>query len=204
MLDGIKYAIINSKSEDDLLAELSKNAGEVSQYLEKERAYRSEEDVFEDFTEEERETYFGKAPATVYENLLAFEKYPDKIKVLKDGGIFTDKIINSFKLTAINRWVTEITNRLINNYAEDIRSYKMLHFIDKALDLDISNWMKINELRHYIMKDTYTTKSLFTRLKEAADNKNYSELSKLQLELDNKMSKLRNLYSSYKKNLLDI
>lgn len=179
MLDGIKYAIINSKSEDDLLAELSKNAGEVSQYLEKERAYRSEEDVFEDFTEEERETYFGKAPATVYENLLAFEKYPDKIKVLKDGGIFTDKIINSFKLTAINRWVTEITNRLINNYAEDIRSYKMLHFIDKALDLDISNWMKINELRHYIMKDTYTTKSLFTRLKEAADNKNYSELSKI-------------------------
>jgi len=204
MLDGIKYALSNNKSQDSLLKELSKKPGEDADYLEQERAYRSEEDIFEDFTEEERETYFGKAPATVYENLIAFDKYPEKLEVIKDGGVFTDEIINSFRLASLNRWVTEITNRIINNCIEEIRSCKMLHSLDKALDLDISNWMSINELRYYIMKDSYTNKSLFTKIKEAADNKNYEELSNLQLELDSKMHKLRNLYSSYKKNLLDI
>ena len=47
MLDGISYAIENNKSEDDLLKELSKAPGDDSAYLEKDRAYRSEEDVFE-------------------------------------------------------------------------------------------------------------------------------------------------------------
>lgn len=81
MLDGIKYAIENKKSEDELLAELSKKAGESSDYLEKNRAYRSEENIFEDFTQEERENYFGKVPATVYENLISFENYPEKLKL---------------------------------------------------------------------------------------------------------------------------
>ncbi|WP_125154138.1 glutamine synthetase [Clostridium rectalis] len=204
MLDGIKYAILNNKSEDDLLAELSKKPNESYDYLEKNRAYRTEADVFEDFTEKERECFFGKAPATVYENIIAFDKYPEKLKTLQDGNILTDKIINSYKLTTIDRWVTEITTRLLNNYSEEIRSFKMLHSIDRALDLDISNWMLINDLRQYIMKDTYNRKSLFTKIKESADTKNYSKLSNLQLELDEKMQNLRKLYSTYKKNLLDI
>lgn len=204
MLDGIKYSILSNKSQDDLLKELSKKAGEEADYLEKDRAYRSEEDVFEDFTEEERERFFGKVPATVYENLTAFEKYPEKLAVLKEGNILNDKIVNSFKLSTISRWVTEITNRLINNYAEEIRSYKKLHSMDTALDLDLSNWMAIDELRKYLMKDTYTNKSLFTRIKDAADKEDYAEVSELQLELDKKISSLRKLYSNYKKNLLDI
>jgi glutamine synthetase len=64
--------------------------------------------------------------------------------------------------------------------------------------------MEINNLRHYIMKDSYTQKSLFTRIKEAIANEDYEEVSKLQLELDDKMKRLRKLYSNYKKNLLDI
>ncbi|MBM7871968.1 glutamine synthetase [Clostridium pascui] len=203
MLDGIKYSVLNNKSQDDLLKELSKKPGEEADYLEKDRAYRSEEDVFEDFTEEERENFFGKVPATVYENLTAFEKYPEKLAVLKEGNILSDKIINSFKLITINRWITEVTTRLINNYAEEIRSYKKLHSMDNALDLDLSNWIAIDELRKYLMKDTYTTKSLFTRIKDAADEKDYAQVSELQLELDEKISTLRKLYSNYKKNLLD-
>ena len=69
MLDGILYAIKNNKTEDELLAELSKEYGEESDYLEKYRKYRAEEDVFEDFSEEERNKFFGKAPATIYENI---------------------------------------------------------------------------------------------------------------------------------------
>lgn len=204
MLDGILYAINNNKTEEELLAELSKQAGESADYLEKGRAYRSEEDVFEHYTESERNRYFGKAPATVYENLMALDKYPDKLCVLKRNDVITDQLIDSFKVATIQRWATEIGNRVINNYMNEIRSYKILHSLDKALDLDVSTWMKIDNLRHYIAKDTYTNKSLFTRIKNAFAEENYSDASNLYLELEQKMDTLRTLYSSYKKNLLDI
>ena len=204
MLDGILYAVNNNKTEEDLLKELSKQYGEDSDYLEKNRSYRSEDDVFEDFTEEERNKMYGTAPATIYENLSALDKYPEKINVLKRNDVLTDQLINSFKMATLQRWCTEIGNRIINKYTHEIRNFKPLHSLDKALDLDVSNWMKINELRHYIMKDSYTSKSLFTRIKSAFIDEDYSSASKLYLELESKMEELRNLYSSYKKNLLDI
>jgi glutamine synthetase len=204
MVDGIKYALTNGKNEDELLAELSKKPEDDAEYLEKGRAYRSEEDVFEDFTDAEREEFFGKAPATVYENLCAFDMYPEKIDVLKAGGVLTDKLINSFRMGTMKKWLVEINNRIINDYASEIRSCKMIHHPDKALDLDVANWMKIGELRMYLMKDSYSSKSLFTRIKYATEQLDYSEISALQLELDEKMKTLRELYSAYKKNLLDI
>jgi len=204
MLDGIKYAVTKGKTEDDLLAEISKKPEDDADYLEKGRAYRSEEDVFEDFTDEEREKFFGKAPATVYENLCALDNHPEKAEVLKDAGVLTDKLINSFRMGTMKKWLVEINNRIINNYSDEIRSFKMIHKADKALDLDVANWMKINEMRIYLMKETYSTKSLFTRIKTEAEQMNYSEVSDLQLELDAKMKALRELYSAYKKNLLDI
>ncbi|SHE40180.1 glutamine synthetase [Clostridium fallax] len=204
MLDGIRYAIQNNKTGDELLKELSKAPGEASEYLEKERAYRTEEDVFEDFTEEERVKYFGKAPATVYENLISFEKYPSKLEILKKDGVFSDKLLNSFKVSVIDRWIAEISGRMIPNCINEIRACRALHSLDKALDLDITNWMAINELRHYIMKDSYTNKSLFTKIKESINANNFERLSDLQLELNEKMTILSHLYSTYKKNLLDI
>jgi len=204
MTDGIKYALENGKTEDDLLKELSKKPGEDASYLEKERAYRSEEDVFEDYTDEERAAFFGKAPATVYENLSAFYKYPEKVTVLKEGEVLTDKLIESFRMATMKKWLIEIKNRIINNYSDEIRGYKMIHKADKALDLDVANWMKINELRLYLMKDTYSTKSLFTRIKDATEEKDYNTVSELQLELDDKIKELREIYSAYTKNLMDI
>lgn len=203
MLDGIIYALENNKTEEELLAELSKKPGEDADYLEKSRAYRTEEDVFEFFTDEERDEYFGKAPATVYENLIQLDKYPEKLEVLRRNDVFSDSIINSFKLAITQRWTTDIIHRIILNHAAEVRSFKQLHSVN-ALDLDISNWMTINNLRHYIMKDTYTTKSLFTRTKEAISNKDYALASNLLLELEDSMKKLRDLYNNYTKNLLDI
>ncbi|NME82293.1 glutamine synthetase [Clostridium sp. SM-530-WT-3G] len=204
MLDGIVYAAENNKTEDELLAELSKKAGESADYLEKSRAYRAEDNIFEDFTEAERNKYFGKAPATVYENLSQLESNPSKLKCLKKNDVFTDSIINSFKLAFIERWTTEITHRVIKNYMNEIRSFKPIHSVDKALDLDISNWTKINNLRMYLMKDTYNSKSLFTKISQAFENEDYADASRLYLELEDKMSELRSLYSIYEKNLLDI
>lgn len=204
MLDGIKYALENDKTEDDLLAELSKKPGEEADYLETSRAYRSEEDVFEDFTDSQRNEYFGVAPATVFENLSAFDKYPEKVDVLKVNSVFTDKLINSFKIATTKRWTTEITSRIIPSYIKDIREAKQLHCCDKALDLDVSTWMTINELRHITMKDSYHRRSLFTQIKNAINESDFEKASDLQIKLDKNMSELNELYSTYKKNLLDI
>ena len=204
MCDGIRYALESKLSDEELLAELSKNPGETSNYLEKDRAYRSEEDVFDDYTEVERTRFFGKAPATVHENFNAFVNFKDKLSVLTANDVFTEAVINSFKLSSTSKWATEIKNRILSNYMDEIRSYKMLHQYDKALDLDVKNWMIINDLRYYLMKDSYTSKSLFTRIKTAIAEKDYDTVSNLQIELDEKMSLLRSMYAEYQKNLLDI
>ncbi|MCB2306436.1 glutamine synthetase [Clostridium estertheticum] len=204
MLDGIVYAIKNNKSEDDLLKELSKAPGDDADYLEKDRAYRSEEDVFEYYTEAQRADYFGKAPKTVYENVSSLDQFPTKLEILKTGDVFTTSIINSFRMAITSRWVTEINNRLLNNYAEEIRKCKMIHTAEKALDLDLANWQKVNDLRHSLMKDTYSKTSLFTKINEASSTENYEELSTLQIQLDAQIEELRFCYYNYKKNLLDI
>ncbi|WP_443661582.1 glutamine synthetase [Clostridium sp.] len=204
MLDGIVYAIKNNKSEDELLKELSKAPGDDADYLEKNRAYRSEEDVFEYYTEDQRADYFGKAPKTVYENVSSLDEFPNKLEILKTGDVFTTSIINSFRMAITSRWVTEINNRLLNNYAEEIRKCKMIHTAELALDLDLANWQKVNDLRHSIMKDTYSKTSLFTKIKDASQSENYAELSTLQIQLDAQIEELRFCYSNYQKNLLDI
>ena len=202
MLDGVTYAITNNKSQDDLLKELSKQPGDEADYLEKDRAYRSEEDVFEYFNDEERARYYGTAPATIFENLSAFDKYPEKLKALQSGNVLSDKIINSYRMGTEERWLTEINTRIISNYSDEIRSFKKIHNVENALDLDVSYWQRIQELRVYLLKDSYTTKSLFTNIKEAIDTNNLQEVSNLQVEMDTKMKELRDLYIIYSKNLL--
>ncbi|NMM62582.1 glutamine synthetase [Clostridium sp. P21] len=203
-IDGISYAISNKKTEADLLAELSKAAGEETAYLEKDRAYRSEEDVFEDYSDEERSRLFGKAPATIYENLLALDKYPEKVNVLKSGDVFTEEILNSFRMGVERRWLTEIDSRIISNYSHEIRSFKKLHCGEQILDLDIANWQKVNNLRQHLLKDTYSTKSLFTSIRDAINTGDYETVSELQIKMDAKIAELRSLYNAYKNNLLDI
>ncbi|AKN30333.1 glutamine synthetase [Clostridium carboxidivorans P7] len=203
-IDGISYAISNKKTEADLLAELSKADGEETAYLEKDRAYRSEEDVFEDYSDEERSRLFGKAPATVYENVLALDKYTEKVDVLKSGNVFTEEILNSFRIGVERRWLTEIDSRIISDYTDEIRSFKKLHCVENALDLDVANWQKVNDLRQYLLKNSYSTKSLFTSVKDAINAGDYATVSELQIKMDAKIAELRSLYNEYKNNLLDI
>ncbi len=75
ILDGIKMSVTHTT--DELLTELSKDAGVEGFYLEKNRAYRSEEDVYEAYTDAERSKLFGEPPETVWENMEALNKYPD-------------------------------------------------------------------------------------------------------------------------------
>lgn len=203
MLDGIKYALINNKTEDELLKELSKKKGEIFEYLETDREYRSEEDVFEHYTEEERNVLFGKTPKSVFENIENLDKETSKLEVLKVNNVFNKKIINSFKLSVIKKWKDELSKRIITNYIEEIREFKAIHISEKALDKDLTAWAKINEIRKNIAKDSTHYECLFTRIKKAINEEDYKLASDLSIELEEELEELRKMYYDYTKNILD-
>lgn len=203
MLDGIRYAIKSNKTEEELLNELSKKQGEEFGYLEKDREYRSEKNVFEDYTEEERNTLFGKAPKSVYENIESLDIQKEKTEILKVNNVFDEKIIESFKISVIDRWKEELSKRIITEYANEIREYRAIHTLEKALDNDLTAWAKINEIRKYIAKDSTHYECLFTKIKNAIKDEDYKLASNLSIELEEKIEKLRKLYQDYTKNILD-
>lgn len=200
MLDGIKAAVSSGKTSKELEKELSKKQGEESFYLEKDRVYRSEKDVFDEYTQEERDSLFGKAPCTVWENICALDKYPDKTEVLTSNGVFDKMTLESYKEAIVGQWATELIYRIIPMNMDIVRECIMLHK-DGRTDLDVVNWEKIKDLRIYLMKDSLSQKSLFTRIKEAIGIKNYDLASELQIEMQQKIKELVESYTEYKKNL---
>lgn len=198
-LDGIQMAVKHTTEE--LLKELSKDAGEEGFYLEKDRAYRSEEDVFEDYTDEERDRLFGAPPATVWENMQNFDNYPEKKAVITAGGALRDQIISAFRAGALLRWKTELVARIIPENRDIVRKAREIES-DWVTDQDAYNWNKIAILRNYLAKDSIDEKSLFTLLINALNEKDYATASGLQVEMYDKMEELKALYDSYSKNML--
>ncbi|MCX7780970.1 MAG: glutamine synthetase [Negativicutes bacterium] len=202
MLDGIKAAVASGKTTKELEAELSKEPGVPGFYLEKARAYRSEHDVFEDYTPEERDRLFGKPPATVWENMENLKKFPEKVEVLKAGGAIRQEIIDAFVAGALIRWRTELVNKIIPEHCEVIKAAQKLHDAETGTDLDDALWNKIDALRNYIAKDKLAEKSLFSKIREALKNGDYAAASDLQIELAAKMDELKALYTEYKRNMI--
>ena len=201
MLDGIIATAKSELTTKELEKEISKGIGDESFYLEKDRMYRDENDVFEYYNEVERNERFGLPPATVYENMQNFEKYKEKLVSLKHGDVFSDSIIDSFKTGAIDKWKKELRFRIIHEHMDRLRSYVKLHTKENMDALDEVNWNAISDLKVKVMKDTLTNKSLFTKIIEAIENKDYELVSTLQLELSNDMKKLQELYLDYSKNI---
>ena len=204
MLDGIKAAVNSGKTVEELDAELSKEAGTEGFYLEKDRAYRSEHDVFDDYSAEERDRLFSKPPATVWENMKNLKKYADKVKTLTAGNTLRQELIDAFAAGALLRWKTELLNRIIPENLDIVKDTQMLHEADSASDLDLTNWDKINTIRVYLAKDCMLQKSLFTRIKEAIQNNDFDTASEMQIEMSDKMGELQTLYREYKKNMIHI
>lgn len=200
MLDGITNVVKLKMTTSELEKEISKSVGEDALYLEKDREYRTEQDIFVNTTEEQREKLYGKAPATVWENLEGFNHCEIKQNVLKNGGVFTDEIINSFKLVALEKWVNEIKGRIIHDNIELLRDIVKLHD-ESGTDLDVVNWESIYHLKVKLMKDSLHKKSIFTKLREALIENDFEKASELQKQMNEKMTEIRNLYLEYKRNI---
>lgn len=202
MLDGIKAALEGEKSSRELEKALSKSHDEEAFYLDNERAYRSEEDVYQAFTQEERNRYFGKPPATVWENIRAFDLYPEKLTILTCDNVFDDTTLGSYREAIIGQWAMELHSRIIPNTMNLVRECKKCHTEDDCADLDLLNWSKIQEIRIYLGQDTTSLDSLLTRIKRALDEESYQLASELQIEMQEKVELLVDSYLHYKKNLL--
>ncbi|HBD62963.1 MAG TPA: glutamine synthetase, partial [Clostridiales bacterium] len=202
MLDGIRNVIAAELSCEDLEREISKKYGEDSVYLEKYREYRSEEDVFEKYTQEERNKLYGIAPATVWENLSGFSSCESKQQVLKAGDVFTDKLINSFKESTMQKWKNELTGRIVHDNIMLLKTFVKLHNEqDHSTDLDVVNWEKIIYLKTKLMKDSMSKKCIFTKIKTAIKDGDYDAASELQKQMNEKMTEIRALYIEYKNNI---
>ena len=199
VLDGVKYAA--SKTTAELLEEISKQPGETAGYLETDRAYRAEDDVFEDYTEEERNQHFGVHPATVWENLSNLSNYPEKRKVLTASGALRDQIIDAFVGGELIRWKTELISRIIPENRALISKFKEIKSA-YVTDEDSYNWNKINRYRYYLAKDSIDQKSLFTQLIKALNSDDFATASSLQVEMYDKMEELKALYAAYKDNMI--
>ena len=203
MLDGILAVGESGKNLKDLEKEISKDSSSEGFYLEQGRAYRSEEDVFEYYTEEIRSQIFGIPPNTVWENIKNLETN-NKNRILLNEDIFTDDIIESYIDSILEKWITELTERIIVNNINIIRSFKRIHNMDTATDVDITRWNEIEDLRNYLTKNSSSNKCLFSCIRDAIENQDYDNVSILHQAINKDISQLKILYNRYKKNLLEV
>ncbi len=201
MLDGIRAAVTAGKTPAELEKSISKKKDEEDFYLETGREYRSEKDVFAHYTPEERDDIFGRPPETVWENITAFDKYPEKLEIFKSGGVMTDIVLESYREAIVNQWATELYNRIIPNAMDTVRSCRKLHN-ESATDYDIGMWAKISAQRDKIAKNTMNKFCILKKISDALDKADYNLASRLQLEAQREIRKLIDMYSSYKRNLL--
>jgi glutamine synthetase len=199
MLDGMTYAAGSGKSAKELEQDFCKVPGTPHSYLEKERAYRSEEDVFEHYSEEERRRLFGVPPATVWEAMENLDRHPEKTAVLTQDNVLSPDIVEAYRIAMLTRWKMELVNRIIPDNMEFVRACTRTH--DDTNELDVQRWGEIQVLRHRLMRDDLHQKSVFSRIREAIAKQDFPAASTLQLEMNQLTRSLRELYLQYRRNL---
>jgi len=161
-----------------------------------------ENNIFEDYSAEEREKLFGKSPATVWEALKLFDKYPEKTKLLFDAGIMTETDLESYRTATANIWAAELSERRVPSMHETCRKAVKLHKKgDGSTDIDEIRWNKIDKLRRSIAQDSARKKSLLTKITDAVAKGDYDTASDLSLVAVEKIAELDAMYLEYKRNL---
>ena len=204
MLDGIKAVLADGKTPGDLEASISKKYGEKDFYLEKDREYRAERNLFTEFTAEEREKLFGRAPANVWEGFMPWgdgvfdRKAVDLITFGDEAAVST---LRSYREQMILKWWMEYHDRYIQNTMDFLRSCVKLHE-DDGNEYDASNWAKSAELKSLIGREENGRDSLLMQARKAIDESDYAGLSRLELEIEEKLEELREVYGRYRRNIL--
>ncbi len=203
MLDGIRAALEAKKTPSELEASISKSYGKKDFYLEKNREYRSERNIYTDYTREEREKLFGEPPANVWQ---CFGAWATKDDPLGKTGLITGEdatmkmILRSYREQMILKWSMEYHDRYIENTMEYLRSCVRLHD-DDTNEYDSNNWELIAELKDLIGHEVNGRASLLMKARNAIDAVDYEELSRLEIMIEEKLEELREAYNKYRRNI---
>ena len=203
MLDGIRAALEAKKTPSELEASISKSYGKKDFYLEKNREYRSERNIYTDYTREEREKLFGEPPANVWQ---CFGAWATKDDPLGKTGLITGEdatmkmILRSYREQMILKWSMEYHDRYIENTMEYLRSCIRLHD-DDTNEYDSNNWKVIAELKDLIGHEVNGRASLLMKARNAIDAVDYEELSRLEIMIEEKLEELREAYNKYRRNI---
>ncbi|SCW28435.1 glutamine synthetase [Ruminococcaceae bacterium YRB3002] len=195
MLDGITYVVDSGRDTNSLETEFTKPYGEEGTYLDTDRLYRCEEDIFESMTGEERDRLFGKPSATVYDSMNILAEHKNVTSILCAGDVFDRTILDSYARAMLERWEMELRERIIPENRSVIRSIVKKHSDDS--EYDNRKWSEIVMLRDCIAKDSDASTSLFSKIKAAIAGKDLKKVSALQIEMNTKMNNLRTMYRDY-------
>lgn len=198
MLEGIVYAVKSGRKAQDLEMEFCKPFGTEGKYLEKDKLYRSEDDIFVQYSSDERDRLFGPPPSTVYDSLRSLLRDDYLIPVLCAGGVFSDSLLASYTHAMLDRWQMELSERIIPNNLAQIRQITPFH--DQNNSYDESLWSEIEKIRNRLAKDTSDYVSIYKEIRLAIDAKNLRELSRLQQLMNSLQTELLALYSEYRQN----
>jgi glutamine synthetase len=198
MLDGMGWAAASGRCSRELEADFSKKPGVAHPYLETDRAYRSEENVFEHYSAEERDRMFGRPPATVWETLAALDSHPGAVKALQADGVFSPDVLASYRAATLLRWATELTDRIIPENARTVHGCVRLTGENR---LDSGRWEAIQVLKDELARDDMDRTSIFTRIRAAVGKADHASVSALQLEMTDRMQRLAEQYRVYRRNI---
>lgn len=203
MLDGIRAVLEAGKTPAELEASISKAYGKKDFYLEKNREYRSERNIYTDYSREEREKLFGKPPANVWSCFSAWGDQEDPIRnvgLITGGDKTSAVILRSYREQMIRKWSMEYHDRYIENTMEFLRRCVRLHE-DDTNDYDQKNWREVAELKDLIGHEINGRHSLLYNARVAIDAADYEELSRLEILIEEKIEDLRNVYARYRRNI---
>ena len=148
-----------------------------------------------------RDRFFGRAPRTVWENIRAFEEYPEKMEIFKRDDVMTDTALASYRVAVIEQWKMELRSRIIPDMMNTLRRCRKAHSDQDSVDFDRRNWEKISRLRDRLGRNTVADTCLLTQIANALDSGDYETASELQVVMQTEIEKLIRMYLQYKKNL---
>ena len=204
MLDGIKAVLEAGKTPHELEASISKRYGDEDFYLERDREYRAERNIYTEFTPEVREKLFGRAPANVWESFLNWGDGhfdPETVRLITGGDETMAMTLRSYREQMIYKWTMEYHDRYIGNTMEFLRSCVKLH-TDDTNEYDVTNWNKCAKLKSLIGHEEKGRASLLMQARIAIDENDFAGLSRLELEIEEKLEELRGVYAKYRRNIL--
>ena len=72
---------------------------------------------------------------------------------------------------------------------------------DDTNEYDHDNWNRISELKSIIGHEEKYRVSLLMQARNAIESREYEELSRLEIEIEEKLDELREVYNKYQRNI---